>query len=233
MNSLSYIDLYCERTAPGFWNEPANAVSNIAFLIAAFLALRIALRRERYDPLEIFVILLAGSIGIGSFLFHTLANGWAERADVIPIWSFVAAITLLFIYRSCHENLPRTIRIATISACITGVVLWFTGKDITTDVGAEPALFNGSLQYAPALIALGGFALITMLRRHPARHYVVAAAMTFLISLIFRSIDLTMCDATGIGTHFLWHVLNGLMVGLLLQALVIKFPPLSKPRPPA
>ena len=31
MDWFRYIDVYCERTAPGFWDEPLNAVSNGAF----------------------------------------------------------------------------------------------------------------------------------------------------------------------------------------------------------
>ena len=48
-----YIDLYCERVGPGTWDEPLNAVTNLAFL-AAGLLLVIALRRAepavRRDP---------------------------------------------------------------------------------------------------------------------------------------------------------------------------------------
>ena len=44
MDWFRYIDIYCERTAPGFWDEPLNAVSNAAFLIAAIAA---AARRRR------------------------------------------------------------------------------------------------------------------------------------------------------------------------------------------
>ena len=229
MDQLPYIDLYCERTAPGLWNEPINALSNIAFLIAAALALRIALRRERRDSFEIGVILLAGSIGIGSFLFHTFANSSTELADVIPIWCFVGVFVLLVIYRSTDQNWPKTIRIGLIAAAVTGVVFWFTADDITTDAVTTPDRFNGTLQYAPALIALVVFAMLTQVRRHPARTYILAAAATFSASLVFRSIDLSVCDSMAIGTHFLWHLLNGLMVGILLQALVLKFPPKSRP----
>lgn len=31
MDWMLYVDLYCERTAPGVWNEPLNALSNLAF----------------------------------------------------------------------------------------------------------------------------------------------------------------------------------------------------------
>lgn len=41
-----FIDIYCERTAQGFWNEPLNALTNAAFLIAAYCAYRLA-RREK------------------------------------------------------------------------------------------------------------------------------------------------------------------------------------------
>ena len=91
MNTLTYIDLYCERTGPEFWNEPVNAVSNVAFLVAAIISWQISQRRQQGDVWEKLIIVLAGAIGIGSYLFHTFAKSWAELADIIPIWSFVAA----------------------------------------------------------------------------------------------------------------------------------------------
>ena len=30
------IDLYCERTGPGLWAEPVNALTNLAFFAAAW-----------------------------------------------------------------------------------------------------------------------------------------------------------------------------------------------------
>lgn len=224
MNLPEYIDLYCERTAAGFWNEPINALSNVAFLVAAWFAWRVYARRGRHDALDLVLIILAAAIGIGSFLFHTLANGWSELADVIPIWTFVALFVLVTIYRLTDENFRVTTRIALIVAGSIGVVFWFTSGDVTTDDAAGPGVLNGSLQYLPALLALAGFAAVTLIRRHPARYYVTGAAITFLLSLGFRTIDLTTCAATGIGTHFMWHILNGVMVGLLLQSLLRYLP---------
>jgi hypothetical protein len=48
-----------------------------------------------------------------------------------------------------------------------------------------------------------------------------AAAGTLAVSLTFRSIDMTVCDALPLGTHFLWHSLNGLALYLLLGAGLI------------
>jgi hypothetical protein len=44
------LDHYCERTAPGLWNEPANALSNIGFRVAAGWILVRQQRRGWIDP---------------------------------------------------------------------------------------------------------------------------------------------------------------------------------------
>ena len=44
------IDLYCERVTVSFWAEPLNALSNIAFLIAAYAALDLWRREGKNDP---------------------------------------------------------------------------------------------------------------------------------------------------------------------------------------
>ncbi len=226
MLSPRFIDLYCERTAPGFWDEPVNAVSNAAFLLAAAYALPVAMGRERRDLLELLLIALGGCIGIGSFLFHTLASPAAELADVIPIWSFVTLYVLAVIWRTTGQNVVRTARIAVIAAVATCIAIWIGGQSVTTGADPAPMRLNGSLQYLPALIALTVFAGIAFARQHPACGLVAGATLVFFLSLVFRTIDLQVCAATGgVGTHFLWHLLNGLMVGLLLQALVVHMPP--------
>ncbi len=233
METIAFIDLYCERTAPGFWNEPINALSNIAFVLAALYAWRSSIKRAgvRTDVLEILLIVLAACIGVGSFLFHTFANTHAELADVIPIWSFVTLYVGVVIYRSTGEDVFKTLRISGIALGITLTVFWFTSGDVVTDAHNHDhshdhgdGVFNGSLQYLPALVALIAFSIITVLRRHPARHLVGAATLTFAVSLAMRTADLWACDMTGIGTHFLWHILNAVMVGLLLIALISHYP---------
>jgi hypothetical protein len=60
-------------------------------------------------------------------------------------------------------------------------------------------------------------------RKHPAAPFILWAALIFAISVTFRSLDLALCDAyqiqgRKIGTHFAWHLLNGLALFLLLRA---------------
>jgi hypothetical protein len=232
MNTLSYIDLYCERTGPEFWNEPFNAVSNMAFVVSAIASWRLTQLHNRGDIWEKIVIILAGAIGIGSFLFHTFAKGWAELADIIPIWSFVAAYVLLAIYRSTNQDVIRTLRIALIAFVVTLTVSWFSAADISTETNREPVLLNGSIQYAPALLVLFTFTLFAFFRKNSVRHHLAVATAIFCIALTCRTIDQWACTSTaGIGTHFLWHLFNALMIAVLLHAMIVKMPPQPKEAP--
>ena len=79
---------------------------------------------------------------------------------------------------------------------------------------------GGSTGYLPPLGALLVVGLWLHARAHPAGTWLLAAAGLFAVSLTFRALDGPLCAAWPIGTHFLWHMLNGAVLGLLLVALV-------------
>ncbi len=63
------------------------------------------------------------------------------------------------------------------------------------------------------------------LRRHPAAPYVFGAGLIFIVSVGFRATDRIWCQAITfmdkpIGTHFLWHTLNSIVLFLLVLAAV-------------
>src|SRR5262249_48656375 len=93
------IDLYCERTDASFWAEPANALTNVAFLIAAAAAFWLWRRAgsRNWPALALSVVVVA--VGIGSFASHTLATRGAMLADVIPIAIFIYGYLLLALRR--------------------------------------------------------------------------------------------------------------------------------------
>jgi len=215
MDWFAAVDIYCERLAPGYWAEPVNALSNLAFPVAALWAWLTA-RRTGTDAAGWLLIVLGGLIGVGSYLFHTHAVTWAELADTVPIWGFVGAYVLAVVLRMHGRPVP--VRLALAVAAAAGLGIGWQGLTVP-DAAADPAPdpFNGSLAYAPAVIAQAVFVVVLYLQRHPHRGWVLAALLTFLASLAFRTIDLRACAALPLGTHFLWHLLNGLMVGLLLQ----------------
>jgi hypothetical protein len=68
------IDAYCERLGPGLWAEPLNAVTNLAFIVAAVICLHGVSGIPR-PPLGLALVIILAAIGVGSGLFHTFANG--------------------------------------------------------------------------------------------------------------------------------------------------------------
>ncbi|HXW23088.1 MAG TPA: hypothetical protein VEK14_09290, partial [Rhodomicrobium sp.] len=74
------IAMYCERTSAAWDAEPLNAISNVAFFIAAWAAWR--LRQRHPDAafggtIRALCIIIA-VVGAGSLAFHTVATRWAE-----------------------------------------------------------------------------------------------------------------------------------------------------------
>ncbi|MDQ2089466.1 ceramidase domain-containing protein [Marimonas arenosa] len=208
---------------PGFWAEPWNAVSNAAFLLAALWGWIEARRTGAVGGVTLLLIALAALIGVGSFLFHSFATAWSGLADVLPIWSFVAVAVIVGMARVGGLAPARiaVIALAVVLALVLLVVaVTLPGGDQAARAPTKPPVLNGSLQYTPAVVALVAFSAMAWRSGHPLAGWIVAATVTFLLSLTFRTIDLAVCNTFSRGTHFLWHLLNGLMIGLVLQVLV-------------
>lgn len=213
-----YVDIYCERIAhPDFWGEPLNAMSNLAFLLAAVMAYTDYRHRspERGGAVIVFLILWVMVVGVGSFLFHTFATRWAALADVIPIGIFVVAYLVV-------------------------ALRWFLGHPfwlsfviaLGVGVGSQlmPPWFNGSFGYAPPLACMVIIGTVLVLRNHPAGRWIATAAGVFFVSLVARTLDGGMgcliypaSDGTpefAIGTHPFWHILNAVTLYLLIRAAI-------------
>jgi hypothetical protein len=113
---------------------------------------------------------------------------------------------------------------AAIVALTTELKCWAGGIGFPTAgaTGVSECL-NGSIVYLPGLAAMAIVGGLLCKRKHPAGSYILWAALLFAISVAFRSLDLALCDAYTIegrrvGTHFVWHLLNGLALFLLLRA---------------
>jgi hypothetical protein len=199
------VDLYCERVDPSFWAEPLNALSNLSFLIAAWLAFR-DWRAARGEPAVLVLILLTGLIGIGSFAFHTVATRGASLADTIPIALFIYGYLLWALRRLFRVGWPWALLMV---AAFAGSAQAFAGM-------VPRELLNGSHAYLPAFAALAAVGWLK--QRERAGRIMLGAAAVLAVSLAFRTLDLQVCDALPLGTHFLWHLLNGLVLYLLLRA---------------
>lgn len=221
---LAPICAYCERGDPGFWAEPINALSNGAFLVAAALATARVRRARTGDAPALLLSALVAVVGVGSFLFHTLAVRWSLVADVIPIALFIYAYFLLAMRRyfdlGIGAALAATLAFAAFNLGLEPALDGLTGR--STD-----ALTNGSLAYAPAILALAGVAAGLLTPRgllDPAKREaglgLLGVAALFAVSLGFRTLDRAVCPVWPLGTHAVWHLLNaGVLYGLIAVAV--------------
>lgn len=220
---------YCERGAdPAFWAEPLNALTNAAFLLAALLAAAELQRRSAVSAAmaEWLLVSLVAVIGLGSFLFHTFATRWAALADVAPIGIFMLAYLAYALRRLLRLSWPGT---------VAGMVLFVTALWIAGSVtceriglfgladGARGPCLNGTLGYLPAWLAMTGIGGVLRLRADRSAPILLSASGIFLASMLFRTIDLELCELTRLGgsprgTHCLWHLCNAATLYLLLRA---------------
>ncbi len=206
---------YCERLDGRFWAEPLNAMSNASFLIAAAAAFALVRKRGQSDPPAMFLIATTACVGVGSFVFHTVATRGAMLLDVLPIAVFIYGYILLALRRFFSLGLV-------VSIVVTA--LFAAGNVLVSNVKA----LNGSLAYLPALTSLIVFSALLSRRRdlrdrETARGLGLSAAL-FVLSLTFRTIDRGICAAFPTGTHFIWHIINGCLLWLLLRTAILAKP---------
>lgn len=203
------VDAYCERVGPAFWAEPVNALTNLSFILAALWGVRAIRRHGPRDIAAWWLVLLVVAVGVGSFLFHTVATVWAAVADVVPITLFIVSYLVLTIRRYFEAAWWR--------AALVGLAFLPAAEALGRVVaGAAGDGLNGSEGYLPALAALVVCGVWLGRRRHPAGAALLVAAGVFAVSLTFRTLDDALCARFPLGTHFLWHILNGVLLGWLL-----------------
>lgn len=181
---------YCEQLLQTGW-EPVNTISNLAFVIAGVLALY-ALRNQK-GLLKFLLPLLLALIGIGSSWWHITHTYYGGVADIFSIFIFASGVIILFLRKLLQSW----------AAVLTSFLVLLT---LTLSV-EQLNYLNGSVPY---LILLGGFVLGSIFyarKFNDSRSLVKAAALTFGFAILFRSIDISICSAIYVGTHFLWHIL--------------------------
>lgn len=219
MDLTQPIDSYCERLDTGLWAEPLNAISNIAFIIAGIAALKLFLDYRKQggkrapDVLSLPILLLL--IGIGSTLFHTFATGWAMLGDVIPI--------VIFMHMFLWVTLRRVFRLRLWQSAL-GLLGFIISNYALPKILLHIADFNGSEGYFTTLAALIIMSLMLFWQHHIYARYFLISSALFILSLALRTLDMDLCPVIIIGTHFWWHLLNGLILYLLVRTVILSLP---------
>jgi|SRR5581483_10754342 len=207
------IDLYCERVDASFWSEPINALSNSAFIVAAWL-LAFALRRmqrkgQDIPPVVRVMPVLLTQVGVCSFLFHTFATVATGLADQFAILLFGCVFLFAFLRQLCDVSWPVAL---TVSLGF-GLISYLTPKSLPS------GFLNQSGAYFPYLLGLVGMLVWLYVQHRKTSRLFLAGVILFCVALTLRSIDQWICPMFPVGTHFLWHLLNGAVLLLLSLSL--------------
>ncbi|WP_432835619.1 ceramidase domain-containing protein [Dactylosporangium sp. CA-092794] len=195
------MDGYCERLGPGLWAEPLNAVSNLAFLLASAMLLWRLSRAEPRAPRVAWLLpVLLGVVGLCSLSFHTTAVPFTGALDTLSILVYVlVAVVLLARY-----GFGVRAGAAWLGAPV--FLVFAVAVDLLLALAGPRYTLGG---YLPALLGLAGFAVALRSGR------LAIAAAVFAVSLTLRTLDQPLCDQVPIGTHWLWHCLNAVVLYLV------------------
>lgn len=206
MGWLDPVDAYCERTGPDYWSEPVNALTNLAFIFAALI-----MAGRLRGPGMTMGRALAGVlfvIGLGSWLFHTHANRLTGLLDVLPILVFI----LLYVFAATRDFLGARPWVA---ALVTAGFLPYAA--LTVPLFSMVPGLGSSAGYAPVPLLILVYALLLRHRLPRVARGLAVGAGVLILSLTFRTLDQASCAILPMGTHFLWHILNAVMLAWMIE----------------
>jgi hypothetical protein len=188
---------YCERAGPGAFDEPLNAVSNLAFVIAAALAVS---QIRAFPPVSRGAKLLPWSlvaVSLASTIYHTLRSPVTFILDLLFL--------ILFILGAIFLVLRKVMTKASVTAVVGAL---FIGIQIILLIFIPNDYLNGSISH------LVTFVFVLLLMGLVANRYASLLKESVLISafyalaIVFRTIDMALCTSLPIGTHFMWHIMG-------------------------
>ena len=189
---------YCERgLAPNFWAEPINALANIAFIIAGYLGYRI-LKEHGVKSKELVIMpWLLSLVGLGSFIYHTARNSVTLIFDAVPIYVFILYalfLTLKYLFESKTKA----------SLVLGGFFL----LEVILSIYVPREFLNGSIRHLAAIVFISALGVL-LFKKYGDKIKIPITSVIGLygFAILFRSVDMAVCDIVPIGTHFLWHTL--------------------------
>ena len=203
------MDAYCERVGMGLFAEPLNAVSNISFLLAAWAAWVLAKRVGALSAGVRVLIAIGASVGVGSILWHTYPTMSTLILDIVPILIFI--VWFIWLYTRNVAGMRPLFTVASVAAFLSATFLAFPFAGV----------LHGAPVYTPGLVVTLVLGAFHARERRVARFTLLAAAGVYLVALFFRTIDNEVCPVLPIGTHYLWHLLIGLVTYLAMRPLIL------------
>ncbi len=109
---------------------------------------------------------------------------------------------------------------------LRGTVIFYWWLYFTAGIAAQkllpPDLLHGTIMYIPTYLALAVMTVLLRCREPNIGRVFTLALSVWTLSLLLRTVDLSVCPSLAIGTHFLWHTLNAFVLWRLLKVLIAR-----------
>jgi hypothetical protein len=193
---------WCEETLCAAVNEPANAYSNLGYLLVAVLMGALA-RRLRAPVLRWFAP-AAALVGLGSFVYHASNVYVTQVFDFLGMFIFCYLLLLLNFQRLGWLGSQAAARV--LPLCVL----------FSTALTAVLVRVGFPIQSLIAGLILGILVTEVLLRRrraYPLRYFALSFA-ALLAGAVCSALDVsrTLCDPQShiVQGHAAWHVLSAL-----------------------
>ena len=207
--------VYCEQMIFGDYFEPVNTITNLAFIIASLLAFFNLKRKGNLEFRSVLLLFILFLIGIGSLLWHLYRSDVTVMMDSIPIMVFILSYLFIYSFHITNKLLHRLLIICgffvflpLMSILLTKFFVYFQENRIS--------MYLLPISYFLILQIYNRYYKVPVIKRS------LIAIFIFLISLFFRQIDLFVCEKISIGTHFIWHILNSIVLYKMIMLLYPK-----------
>lgn len=201
------ITQYCERAGNGFLSEPFNVISSLAILVSAYFIYRFLKKQAIKSFRYWFLFALLVLVGFGSILWHGFRHPLVLAIDTIPIYTFF----FTYLYLLLKRLTKSTIRVLIL------LISFFVVQVLASYF--FPTFLNGTIRHViNGTFSLGLVIWVYQKYKNLNRDLLIAFLL-YVLAIIFRSIDNSVCSVFPIGTHFLWHISNAAAVYFAIRAL--------------
>jgi len=196
---------FCEAVGTGLLRQPANALSSLAFCVAAVTTVARGRRLGRHTPERVLapvVALTLLALGAGSLAYHAQLTFAGQLLDVQGMYLLG---TLLVVGALWRAGTLAASRAGAVAAALLAALL------------VAQVLLPDARRWLFALVLLPGIALERQLapRSRPLGFAVLALVVAYAAWLADDH-DLWCAPASWLQGHALWHLLTALAGGLLV-----------------
>ena len=205
-----WVSRYCERDGPGWFAEPLNTASGLAFFVSAWQLWRQLDRsvwRSEWD-LHLLAVSVA-LVGIATMLWHGSGVDGLLWLDAAAIALFAMLYWIVFLLRTQAWGTLQASVVWVVSVVLAFVLL-----------NALPlAALGGTLAYTPFLLMLlAALGLAFRVDRRLARDLLLANVILW-VGLSVRAMDAPLCSWVVVGTHWFWQLLLAILLFVLVDGL--------------